>query len=80
MKSYITKYIKDGQMLPPYYGFAWYQFEIGITACLPVPLNLIVAILRNVYSFMKYGNIRVFNNPRDAYRQGYNDGKNNKDK
>ena len=76
----ITKYIKMGQMLPAYYGIAWHQFDRDIAVCLPVPLNLVVAILRNIYSFIKFGHIRVFANQRDAYRQGYSDGKNAKDK
>jgi len=74
-KRYVQKAIKNGEMLPPFYGLAWYEYHRNIAICLPVPFNIVVAILRGCWLWIKHGWHGVANNPRDAYAQGYRDGK-----
>lgn len=70
----IVKEIRHGELLPPWYGVAWRRFDVDTATCLPVPINLIAAIVRSCYYFIKHGHMAVSCNPRDAYEQGFHDG------
>lgn len=69
----IVKRINKGEMLPPFYGVAWQDWYGDVAVCLPVPLNLIAAIGRSIWIFMRHGHRHVPMSPRDAYYQGKND-------
>lgn len=45
-----THHIKDGNIIPRWYGFAYHDFDTDTTAYMPIPINLIYAVLR----WMKY--------------------------
>lgn len=71
----IRKTIDCGSIIPPWYGVAWRDFYADRTVCYPIPLNIIASFVRGVIVWLKYGYKAVPVNPRDAYDQGYRDGK-----
>lgn len=71
----IIKKIRPGEMLPAWYGIAWREWDQDMTVCLPLGLNLICALARNLYYMVKLGGLPVPINPRDAYAQGLRDGR-----
>jgi hypothetical protein len=42
--------------------------------CYPIPLNVVVATVRGVWMWLRYGYAAVMNDPREAYVQGLHDG------
>ncbi|HEX8885956.1 MAG TPA: hypothetical protein VF797_15820 [Noviherbaspirillum sp.] len=66
----ILKRIGQGEMLPPFYGVAWVDFMSRMTICLPVPLNVIAALLRTLWLFLKHGWRAIPVDPRAAYDAG----------
>lgn len=66
----LHKIVPEGSMLPRFYGVAWVLFQSRAALCLPVPLNLVVALLRAVWLFMKHGWRPIPVNPRAAYELG----------
>lgn len=51
-----THHIKDGNIIPRWYGFAYHDFDTDTVAYMPVPINLIYAVLR----WTKYNVLRKF--------------------
>lgn len=72
------KKVSQGDLLPPFYGVAWYDYMRGRCVCLPVGLNLIAAAARAAWIFIKHGGRQLPMDPRAAYEQGLQDGKNRK--
>jgi hypothetical protein len=60
-----------GEMLPPWYGYAWENYTARVRVCYPIPLNVLLATFRGLHTWFKYGFLGVPYDPRDAYRQGY---------
>ena len=73
--SKLIKRVRPGEMLPPFYGIAWRDYSTYEAVCLPVPLNLIVWVGRNVWAFCKQGAKALPESPREAYEQGVRDGR-----
>lgn len=71
----IAKEVRHGELIPKWYGVAWVRWEVDAAICYPMPLNLIVAAVRAVAIWMRYGYRAVPYNARDAYAQGLRDGK-----
>lgn len=69
----IIKTVRENELLPRFYGVAWRSFNSPSIFCLPVPLNLIVGVLRSMWMFCKHGSRRIYMNPRAAYDQGRRD-------
>jgi hypothetical protein len=71
----IVKKVRQGEMLPAWYGCAWREWEMDRMVCLPIGLNVLCALMRRIYHLVKMGGISVPVDPRDAYAQGLRDGK-----
>ncbi len=69
------KEVREGEMIPPFHGIAWREFERDCAIALPVPLNWLASIARNVWFFLQFGNREIYENQREAYAQGYRNGK-----
>jgi hypothetical protein len=69
------KRIKHGEMLPPFHGIAWINFQSNEATCMPVPFNLAAGMLRGAWIFAKTGHRGIYLNARAAYYQGLNEGK-----
>ena len=67
----IMRTIDEGEMLPPFYGVAWYRWDSQRMVILPIPLNVVARALRACWVFMRMGGVSVASNARDAYWQGY---------
>ena len=67
--------IGEGEIIPAWYGLAWREMSSYGAMCMPIPFNIIAAMLRSIYIFLKYGYKPVPQNPRDAYHQGIEDAK-----
>jgi hypothetical protein len=70
-----VKRLKEGEMLPAWYGVAFYDFACGRCVAVPIPFNVIYALLRNIYIYIRVSGRAVHCNPREAYWQGYQEGK-----
>lgn len=68
------KKITNGDLIPPYYGVAWFDWYRNQAVCLPIGLNVLAALGRTVYFSIKHAGRLVMANPRDAYAQGLRDG------
>lgn len=68
-----VKEVKMGEMIPPWYGVAYVRYELNAAVCLPIPLNVIVAVSRSVYAWLRYGHRSVLLVEREAYWQGVAD-------
>lgn len=44
----ITREVRQGEIIPAWYGVAWVRFDRDVTVCLPMPLNLIAAAARAI--------------------------------
>ncbi len=66
----LIKYENNGEMLPRFYGAAWFDWLRNRAVCLPLGLNVLVAVARSVYFSVKHAGRIVMANPRDAYAQG----------
>ena len=75
MKKFeIVKRLHAGQMLPPFYGIAWHEYHLNVGVCLPIPFNLVAAMIRSIWFFLRFGYRSIEFSPRDAYAQGHRDG------
>lgn len=66
----MSKRINEGDMLPPFFGIAYWDYVSDTGVCYVVPLNLIVRFLRNIWIFVRTGGYSIRMNPRDAFYQG----------
>lgn len=55
----MIKRIKEGQIIPRGYGMAWHDFMTGQFVCLPLGLNVVAAIARNIYLWLRYGHLQT---------------------
>lgn len=69
------KRVREGCIIPSFYGVAWDEWHKREAVCFPIPLNLIFAFFRAVWIWMRHGWKTCPFNPRDAYAQGYRDGR-----
>lgn len=67
----LKKVIRRGRMIPGWYGIAWLDYTENSVICYPIPLNVVVAVIRNIWTWLEFGYRGVSPNVRDAYRQGY---------
>lgn len=71
----VKREINHGEMLPPWYGVAYRDFVNDRMICYPIPFNLIVRSLRNIYWRLR-GPGYDFKNETwlEGYRSGYRAG------
>ena len=74
----LVKRIREGEMIPSWYGVAWDDWMRREAVCLPFGVNIVAQFARAVYFEVKHGNRAMRNNVRAAYDQGYADGKRSK--
>lgn len=68
--------LNDGAELPACYGIAWRTntWHEQTNVCMPVPLNLLARVLRDVWLYLRHpGSVPV--NPRAAFADGYRAGR-----
>ena len=53
---------KQGEMIPKGYGVAWRNYTTATTTLIPIPLNFLLAWIREVY-------FRLITGPRDRLEQ-----------
>ncbi|MDQ0084568.1 hypothetical protein J2W35_004937 [Variovorax boronicumulans] len=53
----IKKEIRNGALIPAWYGIAWIEWHEGHHTghCLPIPLNLVAGATRCVFLWAKHG-------------------------
>lgn len=71
----MLKKITNGQLIPRFYGVAWFRWQAGEAVCLPLGLNVLAALARTAYFSVKHAGRIVHASPRDAYAQGLRDGR-----
>jgi hypothetical protein len=67
----VRKLCREGDLLPPWYGVAWDDWNCDRAVCYPVPLNLVAGIGRAIWIWMRHGWRGVRRNSREAFHQGY---------
>ena len=70
----IAKEVRQGEVIPEWYGVAWVRWEVDAAICYPMPLNVLFAAVRAIAIWMRHGYRAVPYNARDAYAQGLRDG------
>jgi hypothetical protein len=70
--------IRQGELIPAWYGIAYYSFHEDCAYATFIPFNIIYAIVRSIYIFMRVGGVSVRQNSRESYWQGLLKGKNDK--
>jgi hypothetical protein len=71
----IVKRVSAVNMMPAWYGLAWKEWHSNQSICLPIGMNTIAAVVRNLYYTIRFAGYRVSENPRDAHAQGRRDGR-----
>ncbi len=71
----MIKRIKQGAIVPAWYGVAWREWDSHEAVCLPVGLNAIVAVTRWAWFGIRFAGVALPDRERDAYAQGYRDGR-----
>ncbi len=71
----IIKKVGRGMEVPPYYGVVERDYTSDQTICAPVPLNLILAWARYVWSRLRFGHETVLCDFHLAYAQGFKKGR-----
>lgn len=66
----IAKEVHNGEIIPAWYGVAWVRLEVDAAICYPMPLNLLIAVVRSIAIWMRHGYRAVPYSARDAYAQG----------
>jgi hypothetical protein len=74
-RACLVRECREGQVMPPYWGVAWCQFDQGVAYLMPVPLNVVAAVGRSAYDFLRHGHQRITASPRSAWRQGLLEGR-----
>ena len=64
------KHVKQGEIIPAWYGLSWHSYERNEALCIVMPFNIIASVFRSIYIWMRHGYKPVHSNPRDAYHQG----------
>jgi hypothetical protein len=71
----VIRMIRRAEMISAWYGIAWPCYRSDSVYCMPVPLNVLVAIVRGIWLWMAFGYRPVPWGAHEAYRQGYLDGR-----
>jgi|GEM_PF-6171247 hypothetical protein len=66
----IQRIVREGELMPRFYGIAWRNYFRREAVCFPVPLNVILAFARQAYLWIRLGHVEVSSDPRSAYEQG----------
>lgn len=73
----VTKLIKELEVIPFWYGYAYYDFITDTAAYMPIPLNWIRAAWEwlkfHPIRYLKYGTHDLLT-VQDSYERGYRDG------
>lgn len=64
--------IEPNISLPKFWGMAWYDFVKNQVVLMPIPLNIIASLLRNLY--IKLGCFGQWDIGAECYRKGYEEG------
>lgn len=70
----MKKVIKEGELIPAWYGVTWVDWASRRVVCYPMPLNRVLAFLNDIRLWLKYANKAVSSNCRLAYSDGFRDG------
>ena len=59
MTAFATKYayvrvVRQGELLPPWYGVAWVDYARDVAVCMPVPLNAVAGAVRAAYLWVRF--------------------------
>jgi hypothetical protein len=71
----LRKIVRPGEMIPRFYGAAWYDWLSDHAVCMPLGLNVLAAVGRTAYFTIKHAGRMVQSSPRDAYEQGFRAGR-----
>lgn len=69
----LIRYVPAAELFPRFYGLAWWSINRHGAYCAPIPLNVLICLLRGVWFRLKSGGIKVPVTPFDAYWQGRRD-------
>jgi len=73
----LVKYVAEGEAMHTGYGCAWRDFSRRRTVCYPIPLNIIMNILRRLWHWALWNDLK--HTKRDQmymriWREGFKDG------
>ena len=51
----LIKMVRNGVIIPPWYGVAYVSLDKDQAVCLPIPLNIVVGLCVRIRSFFKQG-------------------------
>ena len=78
----LVKYVVEGQAMHIGYGCAWRDFLHRRTVCYPIPLNIIMNILRRLWHWALWNDLkhtkidqRLMKRHNEIWDDGFNSGK-----
>lgn len=71
----LVRTVRQGELLPRGYGFAWALWYADQCVALPIPLNVIAGAARAVWLWFKRGGVPLhFRNAGEAFNAGFEAG------
>jgi len=67
----MTRYVRECETIPRWYGVAWFEASLMRWACLPIPINVIARGFRNWWVAARKPHGEDIE--QEAYLRGYND-------
>ena len=67
IQAQLKKELREGEMLPKYYGIAYRRIDELTAICYPIPLNVVVGYLNKFWLWLRMGG--------NAWKNGYFKGK-----
>jgi hypothetical protein len=49
MKIYLHKIVNEAEMIPRGYGLAYWEYDRNVAVVYPIPFNLVVRLIREIY-------------------------------
>lgn len=71
----LIRRLDRGELIPRFYGVAYCDMVSQRATVAPVPLNIIIHLVVNLWAFLRWGYMPISDNPRLAFDQGYRKGK-----
>lgn len=71
----VKKYLKEGDKIPKGWGIAYVEIPTYKVAIYPIPLNIIVSLMRRIRRWFMYGHKLYYDAEKKGYENGFEEGR-----
>ena len=68
----MKKVIREGEMIPKYYGVAYLEIDRLVAVAYPIPLNIVVGFIRKIWEWLRVPKGLY---EKQGYQKGYSEGR-----